>query len=442
MLKRFFVILAILGFLLSNALAQESKKIMTLEECIQIALRNNIQVIAAENEYKAKQSEEIGAWGNFLPRVDAGLGYTSRRTGPTFRTFQDPETGTFYPGLSTSVTNWSYSFGLNASQNIFDGGYSWYNLALKKAAKSSSYDGLLIERQNLVYSVKQKYFNVLQAKMLLEIQKDAVKRGEEQLKLVQARFDLGAASWSEVLKAKVQYGNEELLLVQAENNLNLANADLNFILAQDVNTPLEVAEHLSKPELEYTYDSGLKQALLSHPSISKAENDKQVAQSQLGLARSGLMPSLGISFNYDWANKDFDQIENINKRDYSWRISTALNFNIFDRLVTKTNISRAKQGLKTAAEMYEQSKNEVTLELKQAFLSIQEAEERIKLTEKNAKSTEEDLKLTKERYNLGAATILELLDSQVSHKKAQSDQVQALYDYNLAVARSEKAIGK
>ncbi|MDP2960097.1 MAG: TolC family protein, partial [candidate division Zixibacteria bacterium] len=68
--------------------------------------------------------------------------------------------------------------------------------------------------------------------------------------------------------------------------------------------------------------------------------------------------------------------------------------------------------------------------------------QKIRLTDEALKSAEEDLKLTQEKYNLGAASMLELLDANVSYKTAKSNQVQSLYDYNLALAKYEKAIDK
>ncbi len=67
---------------------------------------------------------------------------------------------------------------------------------------------------------------------------------------------------------------------------------------------------------------------------------------------------------------------------------------------------------------------------------------KIELTKEKVASAQEDLDLMQEKYNLGAANILELLDAEVSFKQAESDQVEALYDHNLAVAQFEKAIGK
>ena len=75
-------------------------------------------------------------------------------------------------------------------------------------------------------------------------------------------------------------------------------------------------------------------------------------------------------------------------------------------------------------------------------MDLNAAKEIIKAREEEVASAQEDLKLAEERYRVGAGTALELIDAQVNYTSAQSNHVQALYDYKLALAQIDKAIGK
>jgi len=88
------------------------------------------------------------------------------------------------------------------------------------------------------------------------------------------------------------------------------------------------------------------------------------------------------------------------------------------------------------------TKNLVISEVKTAYLEIEQYKEKKSVAEENVDAAEEDLKITQEKYNLGAATILDLLDAQVSLKEAQVSVIQADFDLNLAVAKLENAMGK
>ena len=196
------------------------------------------------------------------------------------------------------------------------------------------------------------------------------------------------------------------------------------------------------PEFDYSYENAMKEAMRKNQNVKKAQLDLRSAEAQLGMARSGLFPNFNLSGSYSWSNVDLDEIKHMRQRDYEWGLSASISFNVFENFQTKHNLSYAKANRKSAEENFHQTKRDVALELKQAFLGVQEAEEKIDLTKEKVKSAQEDLDLMQEKYNLGAANILELLDAEVSFKQAEADRVQALYDYNLAVAQFEKAIGK
>ena len=421
-----------------------SPKVFSLDECIQLAVKNNATLIAAENSYKVARSDVWTAWGNFLPRLDTDLGYYRTVVGPKSKPalIYNPATGQYtfvYQGIYTYDY---YKGGVSATQSLSLGGKEFYNFSDKKTQRNSALTSLRSSQQEIILLVKQSYFKVLKAKMLLEIQKDALKRAEKQLNIAQTRYELGSASFSDVLKAKVQHGNAKLALISAKNNAELAKAQLNNQMGQDVNIPIDVEEILTSSEFNYSYESALGEALKKNPSVRKAKYDLNSAKSQFGMARSGLFPSINLYGQYTWSNEDLDEIHYIRRLDYEWRLGAYVSFNIFEKFQTKHNISWAKANINSARENLRQARNDVALEVKQAYLAIQEAKEKIALTNEKVKSAKEDLDLVQEKYNLGAANILELLDAEVSFKQAEADQVESLYDYNLAVAQFEKAMGR
>jgi outer membrane protein len=430
------MLISICLFLLSTNLGfgqtdTVSSKAFSLDQCIELALKNNATVIAARNSYNVAKSDVWTGWGAVLPSLGSSIGYSRVVSGPTQYSRIDQNTGELITGTTGIGVTKSYSASVNAGQGYSLGGYNLYQLKELNASKHSAYNFYQLTRQQLVLSVKQAYFNVLQAKMLLGIQQEALKRSEEQLKIAQTRYDLGSASFSDVLKAKVLYGDVKLALITADNNVPLAKASLNSIMGQNVDTPLEVEENLTQPAFPYSYEDGLAQAAEANPSVQKAKFDYESAKAQMGLARSTFFPTLNLSGGYAWNNQNLDQIKNIRTRDYRWK-----NFQ------RKYNLSSAKANLNSNKENYRQTRNDVALQVKQAYIGVQQAQESIGLTNDKLKSAKEDLDLVQEKYNLGAASILDLLDAEVSYKQAESDQVQALYNYNLAVALFEQAIGK
>ncbi|NIN01247.1 MAG: TolC family protein [candidate division Zixibacteria bacterium] len=419
-----------------------SPRMYSLDECIQLAEKHNANLIAAAQSYKAAKSRVWTGWGALLPRLDSDLSYSRTVYGPSEFPRYDPLLGKVVLDTVGVRSSKGYRAQISAGQSWSLGGYNFYQIKEYNASRSVAKNEYELQRQELILNVKQAYFDVLKAKMLLEIQKEALRRASEQLKIAQTRYELGAASFSDVLKAKVQYGDAELALINADNSLKLAKARLNSWMGQNVDSPIDVEENLTVPEFDYSYENAVKESMKQNPRVKRAQSDLRAAEAYLGMTRSGFFPNLNLSGSYSWSNPELDQLKYIRERDYSWSLSASVSLNIFDNFGKNYNLSWAKAARNSKREDFSQTKREVALELKQAFLNVQQANEKINLTKEKVKSAREDLDLVQEKYNLGAANILELLDAEVSFKQAEADQVEALYDYNLAVAQFEKAMGR
>ncbi|MCJ7498519.1 MAG: TolC family protein [candidate division Zixibacteria bacterium] len=405
--------------------AQEvPKKVLTIDDCVQIALKNNFTARSAQENYKSARWELLGGWSGFLPSIDLSSGWSRGWIDNT------------YPSED------QYNFNLGLTQIIFNGGRNWATYNSKSAGKRSAWDDLKLAEKSVALSVKEGCYNLLKAQMLYEVQIDVVKKSIEQLNMAKARFDLGSASLSDYLKAKVQLGNDSLSLISYANNVKLTEASLNSLLGLDINTSLEIDAKLEYRKLEANLEDETRKALEKHPQIDKAKMGVNQAHSSLTIARSTNLPDISFSGSYNFSNSRFPESTTDWKNNDSWGIGINVRLNLFEGFLTTSNVRSAKAGLNLAKESLKQSKRDLELEIKQAYLSVKEAEQKIRLTDEALKSAEEDLKLTQEKYNLGAASILELLDANVSYKTAKSNQVQALYDYNLALAQFEKAIDK
>lgn len=416
-----------------------AQRIMTLQECVDSALKNNWTYRSAVWGNKSAGNDLWSAWGRFLPRVDLSFSNSSYSFGPSSPVVD--EQGIPRPGSPAFKTK-SYSSGFQVSQVIFDGGANIFNLASKYAAKNSSDYNLLFNKQNLIFSVKQAYYDLLRNKMLLEVQREVVKRGEQQLRVAQSRYELGSASKSDFLKAKVQFGQDQLALLKAENQVQVAGANLNAIMGLNVDQQLDIQELLEQPEMNLSYEECVKLAYKNHPSIRQSESDIDAAEGSMRVARAGYFPTVSVGGGYTWRGSAINDIDQFWDNDYQWGVGLNISFNLFEGFATQTRYLNARNEVKIAKETLDKTKSDVALEVKQAYLALEESRKATTVAEENVAAAEEDLNLVQEKYRLGAASILELLDAQVSFQTAKSDHIQSLFDYNLAVARLERAMGR
>lgn len=415
-----------------SASAQEiQKRVLTIDDCVNIALKNSFPARSAQENYQSARWGLLGGWSNFLPSLGVSSGW-ARNSKEVLR---------LRLGQLVSSQD-QYNFNLGLSQTIFNGGANFASYNLKKYGKRSAWDDLKLAEKSVALNVKQGCYDLLKAQMLYDVQKDAVGVSLEQLKMAKARYDLGAASLSDYLKAKVQLGNDSLTLITNENNVKLAEATLNSLLGLDVNTPLEINARLEYSKLDIDVDQETRKALEVHPQIDKARMGLNQSHSSLTLARSANYPSISFFGDYSWSDIAFPKSSSEWKQFASWDIGIRLSLSIFEGFLTTSQVRSAKAQVRLNKDNLEQNKRDLALAIKQADLLVKEAERKIQLTDDALTSAEEDLKLTQEKYNLGAASILDLLDANFSYKTAKNNQVQALYDYNLAVAQYEKATAR
>jgi outer membrane protein len=448
MKRSIFLAILVLFFWTDFVVAQTEpspQEVLTIDQCITIALKNNYDVRAAEKNYDRAKYNFLGTWEGFiLPKM--GFSYSGSRS--RFDQAQTYRTTAVVGGTLVEVAHpyhyqSSYALGLSFSQTIFDGWSNAANYNYYKKGKFSAGENLRLTRQTVVLGVRNSCYALLKAQMLLEVQNDAIKRSEEQLNMAKAKYDLGAASLSDYLKAKVQLSNDSLALITARNDIKLAEADLNNILGRNIDMPIQIDAKLEYKKFDSTAYPVTEETIEKHPQINITRSAVDQAHSRLTMARSVNFPSISVGVNYSWFDTEFPKSwADYRKPSDPWLMGIQVSLNLFNGLSTISNIWSAQANLQAAKEKLINDRRGVKLEINQAFWAITEAEQKIQVTGDALESAEQDLNLTQEKYNLGAASMLELLDANYSYTTAKSNQVQALYDYNLAIAELEKAIGK
>jgi outer membrane protein len=422
-----------------NAIAKTDT--LTLEECISVAMGQNPDAIIGMKTVQSAKADVLGAVANFLPHLSASSSYSH-----SAQSYLDPLSGITVDGVEIPErylerTSDSYSASLSLRQSIFQGGYNFSSLAYARAGHQAAKDEYTQTRQSLALEVKVRYYDLLKTSRLVQVAEEQVRHSEEQVKLEENMFEIGASTEANVLRAKVQLGEDRLGLITARNNLSIARANLNDILGRDLDMQVQVVDNLEvqKPLLELSSLTEL--ALSEQPAVKIAVAQHRQARASLGMAKSGRLPTLSASGSYSWYDSSLPKDASDWQDHDSWSVGLSLSIPIFDGFSTKANIRQAQLNSAIAEEQLKQARREVALAVKQAFLSVKEAEQRIQVTEESLSLAEEERRLAEERYRLGASFLLELIDSQVAYSTAQTNYITALYDYKLALAQLEQAVG-
>jgi len=418
--------------------------VLTLDDCIELALKNNQDVIRARGNARIAGGNVWQAFGAFLPSLDASATLTETRTHQDsgYIVGYDPinDTLSVFPYQSGGVSK-SYSLSATGRMNLFNGGSKIFNYFGARADKKYYDYAVKASEDNIIYGVKLSYFAYLKAIEKQKISEKAVKRGEEQFKLADSKYKVGSASRSDVLKATVQYGNDKLDLIAAQNVVKVAHADLAYLIGVDVDSDVEFSSEYETRKYDGTEADAMKFGLANHPGLISYEYNLKAAKYDVKSTFGQYLPSLDIDVSHTWTNPSWSEVKKFKVEDGYWNIRTILSIPIFENFSRKRDMSRAKATLNTARADYYYAKNKVLHDIRESHLDIARADEALKVARENKAAATEDMTLVQERYNLGAATILEVLDAQVSLITAENYEIEAEFDYNLAVAKLENAMG-
>ncbi|MBN2414240.1 TolC family protein [bacterium] len=440
-MKRLVSLLVLITLIGAAGRLQAQEGALTLEECVAIALEHNPDLVRGRFTLKMAGKDVTVAMSNFLPSVSASMGYNHSVLGPSSVTRIDPTTGIPVPLQPMEIKSWSSNAGLSANITVFNGGYNIYNYKQSRHLAQQAEHTFVNTRQTVLYTVKERYYNLLKAEKLLEVAEETLKSSEESFKKANVLYEVGKASKSDALKARVQIESDRLSLIRAENSLAIARASLNYVLGFDVDKVIKVVDNLEVPEVELAYPDAMANAVMNHPQLKSSELGLLAAKDGVGMAVSRFLPRLGAFYGYSWRNEAFKQINNMFDSDYNWYAGFSLSLPVFSGFSRNAMLSKAKLNRNYAAESVDQIRREIALEVKQAYFEIQQSKRAIEVAESALEAAEEDLKLNQERYSLGAGTMLDLINAQVSYTTAKSDRIQSLYTYKYAIARLQKAMG-
>ena len=423
----------------SSLFAQE--KVLAIDECVQIALEQNPEIVMGEFTVKMANRDVVIAMSNFLPTVSVSTGYYHSVVGPSSMMRVDPGTGILVPLQPDEIVSWASTARANVNQTLFSGGYNTLNFLASKALKKSSEQSFEVTRQTTILLVKERYYNLLMGEKLLNVAEETLKSSEESFKRAEVLFQVGKVPKSDVLKAKVQLETDRLSLIQAQNSLAIAKASLNHVLGFDVDQIIKVVDNLDVSEMDVGYDDVLTNAMANHPSLKKSMYDLSAAKAGVGMALSSYLPTVSGYYQYSWSHPEFSEMNNMLDTDFNWYMGVTLSVSLFEGFSRIASTSKALLEKKSSIELYEQTKRDVALEAKTSFFEVQQAQKSIVVSKDAVEAADEDLRLNKEKYALGAGTMLELINAQVSSASAQSDHIQALYNYKYAIARLQMAMG-
>ncbi len=403
----------------------------TLDQCIQIAMENNLDVRLAQLNVESAVANRKGSLSVILPRISAS-------TGSAFQ-------GAYTPaGSEVTVGESEYHSGsLSISQNIFDGGNWWNQLALSKNSLDLAVHGERSTRISSVLAVKQSFYQHLKNIELLEVIRRQVELSERQVERVRQQYELEAVSKSDLLKQEVLLGDARVQYLGQEATLRNSRNNLANIMGVDVNSEFELSRPTDNETSTLPQEDEVWRLVEAQNPLLISKRMQVAAQDiRVNIARAGYFPSLSMSVGYSGSSDKFDEVFSDVGNEWRRSINLSLSYPLFTGLQRSSQMRQARIQAEVQRQELKQLTRNLKIQYENTFLMWRNMNESIPIFEGTKLAAEEDLKLAQERYALGAATILDLLNAQLSVAQANSSLVRARYDERILKAELDALAGR
>lgn len=415
-----------LAIIYSGAFAQETPKTLTLQEALRLARERNGDVRAAALSAQASSARVDQAKAEFFPSIIPSYTYSSDRN-------EIIEVGTD----TVFVQSDGGSSRVSASMRLLDLGERSFSLRSSQASAASQRATALQTLRSILFLVHQQYYDTLRAQELVRVAQAQVGRAQKVLEQTEAQVAVGESARKDILQAQADLANARVQELFARNRNTNAQATLKATIGWDTIEPLPQlvaaqppAEFPEPAPLVELVGMGLKQRA---DLFSTRKRTDSLRFNSLRADREATA-SLGVDANFDQLLTPV-ALENRS-------LSLSLSLPWLDGGRSRATARESRLSLAAQRKQLEQAEREARSEIEAAYQEVKQNADRVKAANTALEAARLNYEAASESQRLGAGTIIEVITAQVSLVTAESNFVEALYDYETAVVKLRLATGQ
>lgn len=396
---------------------------LNLPRTIDLALQNNHSVKSAQWTYEAAKAGVSQAAAAKNPSV--GYEYNAKKSSVN--------------GQNALQNGTSKSFG-----NQFAVTVPIYSAARDAAVEAARYTregkGAALEAQYQTSKLQaaKDYYGLIMNRNKVDIAQQSVRDYDAHLTNVNQQYAVGIVAKSDVLASKTSLAEAQTNLVSTKNAADIAESTLNKYIGLPVATKVETADReLGYAPYNVTLEQARAYAMLHRAELVEAAMAVKQAEENVNKAKAGHLPSVDGSLSKSWGGDSWSGTGDSN----SWTIGAGVTWSIWDGGATNESIKVQKANLEAAKEANLEQIDAVALQVHQAYLDMKAAEQTINSTRVAVEQGQENFRIATLRYRAGVGINLDVLDAETKLSTARNNYVDALYNYNIAVATLEQAMG-
>jgi outer membrane protein TolC len=411
---------------------------LSLADAVNIALRQNPAILRAQKDLEATQGVVVQTRAIVIPKVRAAGSFTAVQS----TDIDAPR----LPNLTLDFgTEHSWNSQIRLVQSLYEGGRILSSLRSAKLLKARSLLTYQTSVADTVLDVQIAYYDVLLAVQNIVVQQTSVELLGSELSDTKKRFDAGTVPRFNVLRAEVELANQQPKLIRAKNQLRINKNYLANVLGFNIpketvdDIPLNLSGKLEAEPYEINLARAIATAIERRTELDALRKTQALRYEDIVGAKAGYLPSLQAFGGYEGRNSMFSS--DLSYDVYGWTAGAQLTWDIFDGFRTKGKVAEARALYEKAGVELDDTGRRIELEVRTSYSKFVEATEVLESQKKVVEQAEEALRLASARSEAGTGTQLDVLSARSALTEAQTTQILALHDYDVARAKLERAIG-
>lgn len=399
-----------------------TNKIIEVNDCVKIALEHHPLIHLAMSNAEIYKSRIAQAWANYFPTLSAGISYSRNDMQMANFVFPTQKYDMFYvPNISGNML-------------LFDFGKTKAQADMAKRTYESSQFELQNSINNVIYSVKQSYYNLLFAQQQVKVYEDTVHDYTLHLEQAKAYYNIGTKAKIDVLTAEYNLGNAKLKLIQAQNTLKIAYVQLSNAMGMPDYSDYDVTDNLTTKAYDIQADDAVKTAYETSPELLAAKKKADASEMLVRASRRAFTPNIDGFASYTRGGKKVDT-------DYGYQVGAQLSYSNLNLLLIKKQVDEAKATHKRDLADFENTKQNIYFEVKQAYINLTNAQDSIVVAKLSMDQAKEQYDQASGRYKVGLGDAIELKDAETTYRNSQLEYYNTLLNYHVSAANLEKLMG-
>lgn len=410
---------------------------LSRQECLEIALRDNPTVRVADMEISKVDYSKKETLAALFPQIDFAGSFQRSIELQTIRMNMGGESQSLKMGSDNT-----WNLGFSATMPLISPSL-WKSISISKTQILSQIESSRASKLDLVNNVNKAYYALLLAVASRDVVKQNYDIAVMNADIFEKQFKAGTASEYDVLRSSVQVKNVEPELLQADIAIKQCQLQLKVLMGISTDVEINPSEHITDYQRDmYAFPKSVSLSIDGNSSLRSLDIQKKILDKTVDLRKFAWLPTLGASFNLSWLSlSNGNALKNQEFNPYC-NVGLSLSVPIFSGGSKYYALKQAQVQRKELEIQREDLVNSLNMQVDLAVDNINREAKMISTSEDGVKQAKKAYDIMQKSFDIGAASYLDLRDSELAHTTAQLSYLQAIYNYLVSTSELDMLLGK